>query len=72
MSKKIETEAPKLKRSRLQELKAEFAKVTWPSKKDLSKQTIAVIVIAITLGFLIAGIDALIASGLFKLVGIGG
>ena len=32
MSKKEETSSPSLKRSWFQELKAEFGKITWPTK----------------------------------------
>lgn len=69
MSKKEETSSPALKRSWFQELKAEFGKITWPSKDKLVKQSTVVIVISVILGFLIAGIDFLLQIGLTYIVG---
>jgi len=40
-------------------LLAEFRKVIWPSKNDLIKQTIVVIIISLFMGALIFGMDAL-------------
>ncbi len=63
MSEKKET-SPALKRSWFKELKSEFGKITWPSRKDLAKQSIAVIVSAVVIGFIIAGVDYLLQYGL--------
>ena len=45
-------------------LKAEFKKIIWPTKEDVAKQTILIIVVVIILGvivkFLDTGIQALI------------
>ena len=41
-------------------LKAEFKKISWPDKKTLLKQTVAVIVCSLLLGGIIAVIDALL------------
>ena len=49
MSKKEETSSPSLKRSWFQELKAEFGKITWPTKDKLVRQSAAVIVISVIL-----------------------
>ncbi|MGN0368478.1 MAG: preprotein translocase subunit SecE [Wujia sp.] len=68
MSKKEET-SPALKRSWFQELKGEFAKITWPAKEKLVKQSTAVIIISIILGFIIAGVDYLLQIGLTYIVG---
>ena len=69
MSDKKET-SPALKRSWFQELKGEFGKITWPTKKNLFRQSIAVIVSAVLIGLMIVGIDYLIKYGLgFILVG---
>lgn len=40
--------------------KAEFKKITWPSRKTLIKQTINVIIISIIVGMIIFGYDVLI------------
>ena len=69
MSKKEEASSPSLKRSWFQELKGEFAKITWPAKDKLVKQSAAVIVISVILGFIIAGVDYLLQIGLTYIVG---
>ena len=55
---------PALKRSWFQELKAEFGKNTWPTKKNLFRQSVAVIVVAVLLGVMIVLLDYLITFGL--------
>lgn len=62
-SSKKET-SPALKRSWFQELKTEFGKVTWPDGKSVAKQSTAVILAAIVIGFIIAGVDWLLAIAL--------
>ena len=39
-------------------LKAEFAKINWPDKQTLAKQTVAVVVITAITGVLISVIDS--------------
>ncbi|HCA20780.1 MAG: preprotein translocase subunit SecE [Eubacterium sp.] len=56
--------SPALKRSWFQELKAEFGKITWPTKKNLFRQSVAVIVVAVLLGLMIVLLDYLITFGL--------
>jgi len=56
--------SPALKRSWFQELKAEFGKITWPTKKNLFRQSVAVIVLAVLLGLMIVLLDYLITFGL--------
>ena len=51
-------------------LKAEFHKISWTSKDDITKQTIAVVVVSVILGLLIAVIDFLLQSGINFLVSI--
>ena len=51
-------------------LKAEFHKISWTSKDDVTKQTIAVVVVSIILGLLIAVIDFLLQSGINFLVNL--
>lgn len=45
-------------------LKAEFKKIIWPDKKSLGKQTVAVILITIVLGVIIALLDLVIKYGI--------
>jgi len=51
------------KRSWFTELKSEFRKIIWPDKKSLFRQTVAVVVVSVLLGLLIAGIDYVIQYG---------
>ena len=51
-------------------LKAEFNKINWSSKDDITKQTIAVLVVSVILGLLIAVIDFLLQSGINFLVSL--
>lgn len=69
MSNKQETSSPALKRSWFQELKSEFSKIIWPTKDSLKKRSVAVFIIAVLLGFLIAGIDWVLQIGLSYIVG---
>lgn len=64
-----ETSSPTLKRSWFQELKAEFAKITWPAKADVIRQSILVIIVAVLLGFIIAGVDWALQIGLSYIIG---
>lgn len=69
MSKKVETSSPALKRSWFQGLKAEFAKIVWPTKKSLVSKSILVIVVSVILGFIVAGVDWVLQNGLFYIIG---
>ena len=51
-------------------LKSEFHKITWTSRDDVTKQTIAVVVVSVILGLLIALIDFLLQSGINFLVSL--
>jgi preprotein translocase subunit SecE len=51
-------------------LKAEFHKISWTSRDDVTKQTIAVVVVSVVLGLLIALIDFILQSGINFLVSI--
>ncbi len=64
MSKNNKTSSPSLKRSWFQELKGEFAKITWPTKNALAKKSTVALVVSIIVGLLIAGIDLLLKYGL--------
>lgn len=48
-------------------MKAEFAKIFWPDKQTVTKQTIAVVVVSAILGVLIVFFDMFIQFGLDKL-----
>ena len=49
-------------------VKGEFKKIIWPSKDDLTKQTIAVVVISFVLGVIITLLDSGIQYGIDLLV----
>ena len=51
-------------------LKAEFKKIIWPNKQSLARQTIAVIVVSVALGLIIALMDYIIQYGVDFLVGL--
>lgn len=55
-------------RSWMDGLKAEFNKIIWPDKKDLAKQTTAVVVVSVVLGVLISVIDVIIQYGVDFLI----
>ncbi len=63
MSEKKET-SPALKRSWFQELKAEFKKISWPNKDRLFRETVVVLVSAISIGLIIVLVDWLLNLGL--------
>jgi preprotein translocase subunit SecE len=56
------------KKSWFDGLKSEFSKIIWPDKKDLSKQTAAVVVVSIVLGVMIAVVDFVVQYGIDFLV----
>ena len=64
MSKNEKTSSPSLKRSWFQELKLEFAKITWPTKNALAKKSTVALIVSIVIGLLIAGVDLLLKYGL--------
>jgi preprotein translocase subunit SecE len=51
-------------------ISAEFKKIVWPDKKSLVRQTIAVVVVSVVLGFIIALLDFWIQYGVDFLVGL--
>ena len=51
------------KKSWFKGLKSEFKKITWPDKETLVKESAAVIVITVLLGFVIALVDMAIEYG---------
>ena len=56
------------KKSFAKGLQAEFNKIIWPDKETLAKQTVAVSVVSVLLGALIAVIDVVIKYGVDFLV----
>jgi preprotein translocase subunit SecE len=52
------------KKSFIEGLKVEFAKIIWPDKETITKETIAVISASIALGLIIAILDIIIQYGL--------
>lgn len=52
------------KQSFWKSLKSEFKKITWPEKQSLVKQTLAVCVITVILGAVIAGVDTVYKIGI--------
>ncbi len=51
-------------------VKAEIKKIIWPSKKDLAKQTVVVLVSAIVIGIIVAIIDMGIQYGIDALINL--
>ena len=51
-------------------LKTEFSKIVWPDKNTLVRQTVAVIVVSIITGAIIALLDWIIQYGVNFLVGL--
>ena len=49
-------------------VKAEIKKIIWPSKKDLAKQTVVVLVSALVIGVIVAFIDMGIQYGIDALI----
>ena len=51
-------------------LKSEFKKITWPDRKSAIKQSVAVTIISIVLGLIIAVLDYLVKYGVDFLMSI--
>ena len=51
-------------------LKDEFGKITWQSREDVTKETIAVVSISVILGLLIALIDTILHYGINFMTGL--
>lgn len=52
------------KKSRFKGLKSEFKKIIWPDKESLAKQSVAVIIVTVVLGAVIALLDGIIKLGI--------
>lgn len=57
------------KKSWFKGLKSEFKKIVWPDRESLMKQTVAVIVVSVALGIIIAIIDYILQFGVKFLLG---
>lgn len=51
-------------------LKTEFSKIIWPDKKSLTRQTVAVVIVSLILGLIIAMMDVVIQYGVDILVNL--
>ncbi len=49
-------------------LKSEFKKIAWESREDVTRETIAVVLISLVLGILITLIDSALQLGIDKLI----
>ncbi len=49
-------------------LKSEFKKIVWESREDVTRETIAVVLISLVLGILITLIDSALQLGIDKLI----
>jgi preprotein translocase subunit SecE len=58
------------KKSWFKGLKSEFKKIIWPDKESLAKQSLAVIVISVILGLVIAVLDLGIKYGVDTFINI--
>lgn len=45
-------------------VKTEFKKIVWPSREDVTKETIVVVIATIVIGLLIAVVDLLLNYGI--------
>lgn len=59
------------KKSFFKGVKSEFSKIIWPSKDALVKETVAVVVISVVLGAIIAIVDVGVKFGFDKLLQLG-
>ncbi|MBB5263449.1 preprotein translocase subunit SecE [Catenibacillus scindens] len=63
--------AQKVKKpSKFSQIKAEFKKVIWPDKATAAKRTIAVVVISVILGVIIAILDFIFKYGIDFLISL--
>lgn len=65
-----DTAEKSVKTSRWSRIKAEFKKIIWPDKPTVLKKTVAVIVLSIILGVIIALLDTVFQYGINFLIGL--
>lgn len=51
------------KKSWFKNMSAEFKKIIWPTKQEIAKNTVTVVVVSVILGLIIAGLDFLATMG---------
>ncbi len=56
--------------SRWSRIKAEFKKIIWPTKEDVAKKTLAVVIASVILGAIIALLDTAFRYGINFLMGL--
>ena len=59
------------KKSFFKGVKSEFSKIIWPSRDSLVKETVAVIVVSVVLGAIIAIVDVGVKHGFDMLLQLG-
>ena len=63
--------AQKVKKpSKFSQIKAEFKKIIWPDKQTAAKRTVAVVVISVILGVIIAILDFIFMYGIDFLISL--
>ena len=62
--KETKSKDKKTKKSWFKGLKAEFKKIIWPDRKSLTKESIAVLVVSVLLGVIIAALDFILRLGI--------
>lgn len=60
----------RVKTSKFSRIKAEFKKIVWPDRTSAAKQTVAVVIISIILGLIIAFLDVIFRYGVDFLVNL--
>ena len=53
-------------------LKAEFNKIAWETRENVTKQTISVVVVSVIVGIIIAVLDMILQYGIDFVINIGG
>ena len=64
MSDDAKTNAAPKKKGFFKGIKSEFGRILWPDKETIFKETVAVVIVTVILGLVIAGLDFLVQLGL--------
>lgn len=56
--------AKKQRKNWFKGLKTEFSKIIWPDRKSLTKETLAVVIVSVILGVIIAVVDLIVRFGI--------
>lgn len=65
-----ESTVSKAKTSKFSRIKAEFKKIVWPDRSSVAKQSVAVVIISLMLGVIIAILDVIFRYGVDFLVNL--